>query len=164
MSIRELARFFFITSGAVLFLFPPPTGAAQVVGYRNAVDQLIREGYLTRVTGSLDSTGYPTYPAVGGQKAADMLFYAPMVEPAPYPGEEEAGSEYWVNGFVRKLPRGAQPSERQVALHEQVTETELEPATLANPSKTVRLRCACAGSLTTTTSDQPAARLVPWPV
>jgi hypothetical protein len=32
-----------------------------------------------------------------------------------------------VNGFVRKLPRGAQPSERQVALHEQVTETSLEP-------------------------------------
>ncbi|NMO49616.1 hypothetical protein HH310_00155 [Actinoplanes sp. TBRC 11911] len=94
---------------------------------RNALDQLIREGYLTRVTGSLDASGYPAYPAVGGQKTADMLFYAPMVEPAPYPGEEEAGREYWVSGFVRKLPRGAQPSERQVALHEQVTETELEP-------------------------------------
>jgi hypothetical protein len=94
---------------------------------RNALDQLIREGYLTRVTGSLDATGYPAYPAVDGQKTADMLFYAPMVEPAPYPGEDEAGREYWVSGFVRKLPRGAQPSERQVALHEQVTETELEP-------------------------------------
>jgi hypothetical protein len=94
---------------------------------RNALDQLIREGYLTRVTGSLDASGYPAYPAVGGQKTADMLFYAPMVEPAPYPGEDEAAREYWVSGFVRKLPRGAQPSERQVALHEQVTETELEP-------------------------------------
>jgi hypothetical protein len=94
---------------------------------RNALDQLIREGYLTRVTGSLDASGYPAYPAVSGQKTADMLFYAPMVEPAPYPGEDEAGREYWVSGFVRKLPRGSQPSERQVALHEQVTETELEP-------------------------------------
>jgi hypothetical protein len=94
---------------------------------RNALDQLIREGYLTRVTGSLDASGYPAYPAVDGQKTADMLFYAPMVEPAPYPGEDEAGREYWVSGFVRKLPRGSQPSERQVALHEQVTETELEP-------------------------------------
>jgi hypothetical protein len=94
---------------------------------RNALDQLIREGYLTRVTGSLDASGYPAYPAVSGQKTADMLFYAPMVEPAPYPGEDEAAREYWVSGFVRKLPRGSQPSERQVALHEQVTETELEP-------------------------------------
>lgn len=103
-------------------------GARGTFLLRNALDQLIREGYLTRVTGSLDSSGYPTYPAVGGQKTADMLFYAPMVEPAPYPGEDEQDrEEYWVNGFVRKLPRGSQPSERQVALHEQVTETPLEP-------------------------------------
>jgi hypothetical protein len=105
-------------------------GARGTFLLRNALDQLIREGYLTRVTGSLDSSGYPSYPAVGGQKTADMLFYAPMVEPAPYPGEDEddeAGAESWVNGFVRKLPRGSQPSERQVALHEQVTETPLEP-------------------------------------
>jgi hypothetical protein len=103
-------------------------GARGTFLLRNAVDQLIREGYLTRVTGSLDSSGYPTYPAAGGQKTADMLFYAPMVEPAPYPGQDDGeGSEYWVNGFVRKLPPGSQPSERQVALHEQVTETPLEP-------------------------------------
>jgi hypothetical protein len=101
-------------------------GAKGAFLLRNALDQLIREGYLTRVTGSLDASGYPTYPAIGGQKTADMLFYAPMVEPAPYPGEDSI-SEYWVNGFVRKLPRGAQPSERQVALHEQMAETPLEP-------------------------------------
>src|SRR4030095_9450899 len=50
---------------------------------RNAVDQLIREGYLTRVPGSVDPAGYPAYPALDGQKPAEMLFYAPLVEPAP---------------------------------------------------------------------------------
>jgi hypothetical protein len=91
----------------------------------NAVDQLLREGYLTRVTGSVDSTGYPSYPAVDGQKAAEMLFYAPLVEPVPMDGDDR--SEHWVNGFVRKLPPGAQPSERQRALHDQEAETELAP-------------------------------------
>jgi hypothetical protein len=93
---------------------------------RNAVDQLIREGYLTRVSGSVDSTGYPSYPAVDGQKAAEMLFYAPLVEPAPYPDDPDSPDrpEHWVNGFVRKLPPGAQPSEKQVTLHEQAVESE----------------------------------------
>jgi hypothetical protein len=103
---------------------------------RNAVDQLIRQGYLTRVPGSADSAGYPSYPAVTGQRAADMLFYAPLVEPGSYPGEDDDPDgdgedaerrDHWVNGFVRKLPVGAHPSERQVTLHEQVTETPLEP-------------------------------------
>jgi hypothetical protein len=94
---------------------------------RNAVDQLIREGYLTRVPGSLDAAGYPSYPAVAGHKPADMLFYAPLVEPGVYPGEDEDGDdaqgrEHWVHGFVRKLPPGAQPSERQLELHEQAGE------------------------------------------
>jgi hypothetical protein len=99
---------------------------------RNAVDQLIREGYLTRVPGSADSAGYPSYPAVAGQKPAEMLFYAPLVEPAPYPGEAgaEGGDrhEHWVNGFVRKLPPGAQPSEKQLTLHERAVEEEQVPA------------------------------------
>jgi len=65
-----------------------------------------------------------------------MLFYAPMVEPAPYPGdpdfddEDAAGSErreHWVNGFIRRLPPGAQPSERQVSLHERIAEMPLAP-------------------------------------
>jgi hypothetical protein len=82
---------------------------------RNAVDQLIREGYLTRVEGSVDSSGYPSYPAVDGQKTAEMLFYAPLVEPVPDAADR---SEHEVNAFVRKLPRGAQASEKQVVLHE----------------------------------------------
>jgi hypothetical protein len=32
-----------------------------------------------------------------------------------------------VNGFVRRLPPGAQPSERQVSLHEQIAEMPLAP-------------------------------------
>jgi hypothetical protein len=111
-------------------------GAKGAFLLKNALDQLIREGFLTRVDGSVDSSGYPSYPAVEGQKAAEMLFYAPMVEPAPYPGDpgfddgDAPGSErreHWVNGFVRRLPPGAQPSERQVSLHEQLTEAPLAP-------------------------------------
>jgi hypothetical protein len=111
-------------------------GAKGAFLLKNALDQLIREGYLTRVDGSVDSSGYPSYPAVEGQKAAGMLFYAPMVEPAPCPGDpgfddgDAPGSErreHWVNGFVRRLPPGAQPSERQVSLHEQLTEAPLAP-------------------------------------
>jgi hypothetical protein len=103
-------------------------GARGTFLLRNAVDQLIREGYLTRVTGSLDQAGYPSYPAVDGQKPAEMLFYAPLVEPVPHPSER---GEHWVSGFVRKLPRGAQASERQVHLHEQAVESsEIDPGTL----------------------------------
>jgi hypothetical protein len=84
----------------------------------NAVDQLIREGYLTRVPGSADSAGYPSYPAVEGQKAAEMLFYAPLIEPADDldSPEDAERREHLVNGFVRKLPPGAHPSEKQLTL------------------------------------------------
>jgi hypothetical protein len=106
-------------------------GARGTFLLRNAVEQLIREGYLTRVPGSVDSAGYPSYPAVKSQKAAEMLFYAPLVEPAPYPGDPDATDvegavrhEHWVNGFVRKLPPGAQPGERQLTLHERAVEDE----------------------------------------
>lgn len=106
-------------------------GAKGTFLLRNAVDQLIREGFLTRVDGSLDSSGYAAYPAVDGQKPAEMLFYAPMVEPAPYPGDPDFDDdspeaaerrEHWVSGFVRRLPAGAQPSEKQVTLHERAVE------------------------------------------
>ncbi|MET8154427.1 hypothetical protein ACIBSW_38600 [Actinoplanes sp. NPDC049668] len=104
---------------------------------RNAVDQLIREGYLTRVSGSVSSAGYPCYPAVAGQKPAELLFYSPLVEPAPYPGDDAEGAEgaerrdHWVNGFVRRLPPGAQPSEKQLTLHERAVENAQVDADLA---------------------------------
>jgi hypothetical protein len=108
-------------------------GARGAFLLRNAVDQLIRDGYLTRVLGSVDSAGYPSYPAAEGQKTAEMLFYAPFVEPAPYPGDPESADadgdgadrrDHWVNGFVRKLPPGARPSEKQLTLHEQAVESD----------------------------------------
>jgi hypothetical protein len=112
---------------------------------RNAVEQLIREGYLTRVTGSADATGYPGYPAVDGQKPAEMLFYAPLIEPAPQPGDTDADAtgaegadrhDHWVNGFVRKLPPGAQPSEKQLTLHERAVESEQVTASPLAPGYT----------------------------
>jgi hypothetical protein len=108
----------------------------------NAVDQLIREGYLTRVPGSVDSAGYASYPAIEGQKAAGMLFYAPLVEEATYPGEDDEDDDgadrrdHWVNGFVRKLPPGAQPSEKQVNLHERAVETDEVTASPLAPGYT----------------------------
>ncbi|WP_133877605.1 hypothetical protein [Paractinoplanes brasiliensis] len=83
---------------------------------RNAVDQLIREGFLTRVTGSVDSAGHPSYPPADGQATAEMVFYAPMVEPIPV---ESHRGEHWVTGFIRKLPRGAQPTQKQLDLYHQ---------------------------------------------
>ncbi|MFG2041549.1 hypothetical protein [Dactylosporangium sp. NPDC048998] len=95
---------------------------------RNAVEQLIREGYVTRVLGSVDPAGHPSYPAVDGEEVAEMLFYAPLIEPAPHSGDADSGDadrrEHWVNGFLRKLPAGAQPSEKQLALHQQAVENE----------------------------------------
>jgi hypothetical protein len=114
-------------------------GARNAFLLRNAVEQLIREGYLTRVPGSVDPTGYPAYPAVDGQKPAEMLFYAPLVEPAPDPDDPDGEGErqdHWVNGFVRRLPPGAQPSERQLALHERAVETEEVPADPLAPGYT----------------------------
>jgi hypothetical protein len=103
-------------------------GARGTFLLRNAVEQLIREGYLTRVPGSVDTAGYPCYPAVDGQKPAEMLFYAPLVEPAPQPDESHSADtdrhDHWVSGFVRKLPPGAQASQRQLTLHERAVENE----------------------------------------
>jgi hypothetical protein len=81
---------------------------------RNAVDQLIREGYVTRVEGSVDAAGHPSYPAVDGAEPAEMLLYAPLVEPAPHADDSAERREHWVNGFVRKLPPGAHASPKQV--------------------------------------------------
>ncbi|MEV0568412.1 hypothetical protein [Dactylosporangium sp. NPDC050588] len=94
---------------------------------RNAVDQLLREGYVTRVDGSVDATGHPSYPALDGDEPAEMLLYAPLVEPAPHPdepGEPSDRREHWVNGFLRRLPPGAHASERQLSLHQQTVEQE----------------------------------------
>ncbi|MGX6600998.1 hypothetical protein ACWKSP_02500 [Micromonosporaceae bacterium Da 78-11] len=106
-------------------------GARGAFLLRNAVDQLIREGYLTRVLGSVDPAGYPSYPAVDGHKDAEMLFYAPMIEETGYPddpdlsdAEAAARRDHWVHGFVRKLPPGAQPSEKQLSLHERAVASE----------------------------------------
>jgi hypothetical protein len=39
--------------------------------------------------------------------------------------------DHWVNGFVRKLPPGAQPSEKQMTLHERAVESEQVASPLA---------------------------------
>ena len=96
-------------------------GAKGAFLLRNAVDQLIREGFLTRVTGSVDPAGHPSYPPAEGEASAEMVFYAPMVEPIPVESDRR---DHWVSGFFRKLPRGAQPSEKQLALHQQAVENE----------------------------------------
>ena len=56
-------------------------GAKGAFLLKNAIDQLLREGYLTRVVGSGDST----FPAEDGAEPVDMLFYAPLVDPTTPP-------------------------------------------------------------------------------
>ncbi|WP_433220313.1 hypothetical protein ACQP00_17625 [Dactylosporangium sp. CS-047395] len=90
---------------------------------RNAIDQLIREGYVTRVDGSLDAGGQPTFPPAPGAEVLPMLFYAPLIDPATRPDVEEHDPsnrhEHWVTGFTRKLQPGTRPSPRALALHRQ---------------------------------------------
>ena len=61
---RELARFLFITAGAVPFLLPPQTGVAQEVGYRKAVDQLAQEKTLAESCASILKTFADNDPMV----------------------------------------------------------------------------------------------------
>ena len=112
-------------------------GARGAFLLRNAIDQLIREGYLTRVQGSLDATGYPHYPAAEGQKPAEMLFYAPLVDPVdPADLVADGRHDHWVNAFVRRLPPGAQAAEKQLTLHEQAVENEQIAASPLAPGYT----------------------------
>ncbi|GLW35517.1 hypothetical protein [Actinoplanes regularis] len=141
-TIRKLGRVF--EDGSAMF---PEESLAKQSGLgrgqkgafllKNAVEQLIREGYVTRLAGSVAGSGLPSYPAVDGEEPADLLFYAPLLEPALPPNETESEAhdrrEHWVKGFIRKLPPGAQPSEKQLsAFHravenEQMDEDALEP-------------------------------------
>lgn len=100
---------------------------------KNAVDQLIREGYVARVAGSVNADGYPSYPLVDDEEPVDLLFYAPLVDPARHPDEEGDDEddehadrrEHWVKGFIRKLPPGAQPSDKQMAAYQRAVDSEL---------------------------------------
>lgn len=98
---------------------------------KNAIDQLLREGYVTRVTGSGDRD----FPAREGKPPVDMLFYAPLVDPT-VPPEGAGRHDHWVNGFVRKLPAGAHPSERQLSLHQRAVASEQIDAVPLEPGYT----------------------------
>nr|BFE60628.1 hypothetical protein GCM10020063_051540 [Dactylosporangium thailandense] len=95
---------------------------------RNAIDQLIREGYVTRVAGSLDAEGRPSFPPADGAEGVPMLFYAPLLEPGARPDEPAETDpsnrhEHWVAGFIRKLQPGTRPSPRALALHRQAIDS-----------------------------------------
>jgi hypothetical protein len=103
-------------------------GARGAFLLRNAVEQLIREGYVTRVAGSLDAGGQPSFPPADGAEAVPMLFYAPLIEPAARPDEPAEHDpsnrhEHWVAGFIRKLQPGTRPSPRALALHRQAIDS-----------------------------------------
>ncbi|MBG0565840.1 hypothetical protein [Actinoplanes aureus] len=134
--VRRLGRVFddgsaVSTEAAVAARCGLGRGARGAFLFRNAVDQLIREGYVTRVPGSVGADGQPSYPAVDGEEPAEMLFYAPLVEPIPM-GDGADRREHWVNGFIRKLPPGAQPSPKQLAAYRRAVENEqIDEDTLA---------------------------------
>jgi hypothetical protein len=106
-------------------------GAKGAFLLKNAIDQLLREGYVTRVVGSGDST----FPAQEGKEPVGMLFYAPLVDPTE-PPDAGARHDHWVNGFLRKLPAGAHPSEKQLSLYQRAVATEQIDAAALEPGYT----------------------------
>ncbi|WP_328374373.1 hypothetical protein [Micromonospora zamorensis] len=87
-----------------------------------AVARLIEDRRVTRVRGGLDSEGLPSYPARTGQTPVDLLRYAPRVVPVGPPADQRKAkqaprTDHWVDGFVRRLPAGAQASAESVEAH-----------------------------------------------
>ncbi|WP_157995790.1 coiled-coil domain-containing protein [Thermomonospora amylolytica] len=80
------------------------------------VEQLIRQGRLKRVRGSLDQDGHPVFPARAHQPPVQLLCHEPRVDHSP-PEHPRRGnptdtrrSVHQVAGFIRRLPSGQSPS------------------------------------------------------
>ncbi|MFI7552803.1 hypothetical protein ACIBQ2_23995 [Micromonospora sediminimaris] len=87
-----------------------------------AVRDLIRDRRVARIRGSLDKNGLPSYPPRAGQRRAELLRFAPTVvnlAAVPSPRQEAPVSrrDHWVDGFVRRLPAGAQASPERIEAH-----------------------------------------------
>ncbi|RKF28636.1 hypothetical protein [Micromonospora globbae] len=89
-----------------------------------AVERLVKEQRIGRISGSLDGSGQPSYPPRRGETRVRLLRYAPRLEriapPPPRHAQSQCtGREHVVNGFVRRLPAGRQASDEQKELHQE---------------------------------------------
>ncbi len=97
----------------------PPDRSERI---RRAVHDLIRDRRITRVPGSLDHDGMPSYPPRRGQEPVDLLRYRPTVtsvtpEHDHRTSDRRSRRDHWVDGFVRRLPAGARASADMIQAH-----------------------------------------------
>ncbi|WP_203994540.1 hypothetical protein [Micromonospora lutea] len=91
-------------------------------GIPPAVRDLIRDRRISRVRGSLDKNGLPSYPPRAGQRRVGLLRFAPkVVDLAAVPNQRQEAPvsrrDHWVDGFVRRLPAGAKASPERIEDH-----------------------------------------------
>ncbi|BAL91944.1 hypothetical protein AMIS_67240 [Actinoplanes missouriensis 431] len=89
------------------------------------VDRLLQRGLLSRVEGSVDVDGTPHCPPRPGRARVPMLRFQPTPVPldersqGPNSTDARARRAHVVQGFVRRLPDGAEASQAQLELYEE---------------------------------------------
>lgn len=95
----------------------------QVGVLEQAVNELLAEGRLYTAIGSRGADGEPHHPARDGELPIPLVGYAPAPVAAPRPGKgaggfrQVVGIEYFVHGFLRRLPAGSTPTDAQRAAY-----------------------------------------------
>ncbi|MGW5923471.1 hypothetical protein ACWFPY_31155 [Nocardia fluminea] len=100
--------------------FPP----AQLPELTHVVVQLIREGRIQRVEGSLGPDGRPVFPALRYRSPVELLSFRPRIvqvhrnETPRHQADPRAGQRpHKVSGFVRRLPSGQSASDEALEAH-----------------------------------------------
>ncbi|MFE7541576.1 hypothetical protein [Streptomyces platensis] len=98
--------------------------AGRLTGLETAVQQLLADRKLYAATGSRDRTGLPHYPPRPGESEIPLIGYDPRPRAvpratAPHPTglPRGTGAQYYVEGFLRRLPIGEEPSNAQRAAY-----------------------------------------------
>lgn len=100
-----------------------PPAPHQVTAVERAVEELLAERHLYPAVGSRGADGEPHHPARQGEPRLPLVGYAPRPIVVPRPGAkgiglpQDAGFEYAVHGFLRRLPAGREPSDTQRAAY-----------------------------------------------
>ena len=90
---------------------------------RVAVDELLTEERLHEAAGSRGADGEPHHPVRDGEFPIDLICYTPAPVLLARPGAGGGvrppgrGAEYFVEGFLRRLPAGWEPTDAQRAAY-----------------------------------------------